>query len=142
MGVLVTALGGGADVGRFHHSVSGVQPPRFIFKKWFFSEGIGLLLMVPLVLAWANTVRRRLPIPDWPALIEPALCLLTTPVCCAVCVRGRLAAGNFGTGAPVLAGPILHVGGTPASTPHGDARYGVDRALCWCLMRGKDTARL
>jgi signal transduction histidine kinase len=77
VGILVTALGGMAMA----PTVAFFAPDtsmRVVFKKWFFSDGIGLLLMVPLVVAWARVFHRRLSIPRWSDLIEPAACVLAT----------------------------------------------------------------
>jgi PAS domain S-box-containing protein len=51
---------------------------RVVFTKWFFSRGVGLLLMVPLVLTWSDVVRRGWALPGWRSLVEPAGCLLIT----------------------------------------------------------------
>jgi len=83
VGLLVTAIGGMAmaPTVAFSDPDPTFDPDtsvRVVFQKWFFSDGIGLLLMAPLVVAWANVFRRRLSIPRWPDLIEPAACLLAT----------------------------------------------------------------
>jgi signal transduction histidine kinase len=77
VGVVVTALGGMA-MAPIVVSVDKDALLRVVFKKWFFSDGIGLLLMVPLVVAWANVFCRRMSIPRWPELVEPTACLLAT----------------------------------------------------------------
>jgi PAS domain S-box-containing protein len=77
VGAVVTALGGAAMAAVI--TVESTESSiRFIFAKWFFSDGIGVLLMVPLVLAWASTLWDRWSIPRWPVLVEPFACLLTT----------------------------------------------------------------
>ncbi len=51
---------------------------REVFFKWFFSDGIGMILMVPLVLAWFDAIRTGPILPPLRKMIEPAICLLTT----------------------------------------------------------------